>query len=148
VVGSHCGWGSLSETLMAGKPLLAYGFYFDQLDNAQRAAEWGAAIRIDRNTATAAQVTAALAELLHNQTFVRAALRFRGAAEFAGGVSRAVDVIENEVAVGHAHLRDRRVAFWDALAIVVGSALLAVAVVVRSVRRVCCGQSSKKTKQQ
>jgi UDP:flavonoid glycosyltransferase YjiC (YdhE family) len=36
--------------------VLAYPFAFDQADNAQRAVEWGAAVRIDRRTADAATI--------------------------------------------------------------------------------------------
>jgi hypothetical protein len=150
--GSHCGWGSMSEALYFGKPVLAFPFAFDQADNAQRAVEWGAAVRIDRRTADAPAIRTALEQLLDNATFAEAALRFRHASLFAGGTERAVDVIENEALVGHAHLLpSNNVSFIDVYVLIVIVVLAIIVVAVRACRALCCSgrrQTATKTKTQ
>jgi hypothetical protein len=133
-VGSHCGWGSLGEVLFFGKSVLAYPFMFDQHDNAQRAVEWGAALRIDHHSANASQVARAIDQLISEPRFANAAKRFQVAARFAGGVERGVDVLEATALLGISHLTpDRLVSFYDAIAFVV---LLAAALLFGAFR--CC----------
>jgi hypothetical protein len=149
LLGSHCGWGSLSEALYYGKPVLAYPFAFDQADNAQRAVEWGAAVRIDRRSADAATIGVALEQLLDNSSYAIAAQRWRHASIFAGGTERAVDVIETEALVGHAHLMpNRNVSFIDAISLVIILALAITFFCLRLCCRRCCRNAETKKKRE
>jgi hypothetical protein len=115
--------------------VLAYPFAFDQFDNAQRAVEWGAAseplvlfsgnkrscsVRVSAFDANYTSIAVALEQLLDDPQFTRAAERFSFASRVeGGGFQRAVDIIESEVAIGHAHLMldARAYSFVDAIAV-------------------------------
>eukprot|EP01012_Entosiphon_sulcatum_P017481 TRINITY_DN22252_c0_g1_i2.p1 TRINITY_DN22252_c0_g1~~TRINITY_DN22252_c0_g1_i2.p1 ORF type:complete len:512 (-),score=72.32 TRINITY_DN22252_c0_g1_i2:588-1904(-) len=105
LVGTHCGFGSLSEALFSGKPVLAYPFHWDQLSNAARAVAIGAAIRINPHTTSdAGLIEEAALQLLKNASFSDRAQAIARVMRAAGGVARAVEIIEEECAFGSRHL--------------------------------------------
>lgn len=61
---THCGGSSTNETLFHGVPVLAMGFYFDQLFNSARLVEAGVGISLDKNTFTALDIANAIYNIL------------------------------------------------------------------------------------
>ena len=59
---SHCGWGGITDTLMAGKPTLAYPSFSVQKGNAQRLLDLGAALVLDKDFENLLEATTRLLE--------------------------------------------------------------------------------------
>ncbi|KAL4152508.1 hypothetical protein PRNP1_009437 [Phytophthora ramorum] len=104
LVVSHCGMVSAQEALVMGKPLLCIPFLVDQPDVAARVTDAGAGISLDKNLLSGPYVHAAVAELLTNVSYTRAARRVGTLLERAGGTSRAIDVIDAALRLGFDHL--------------------------------------------
>ena len=94
------GIGTLSEGLLAGKPMLIVPYAHDQFDNAWRAERLGVARRIARRRYRGAAVSRALSVLLDDPTV---ALTARNAAQFVSrdrGAESAANLIEEELQRG------------------------------------------------
>ncbi|CAH0514086.1 unnamed protein product [Peronospora belbahrii] len=104
LVVSHCGMMSTQETLVMGKPLLCIPFFVDQPDVAARVADAGAGLSLDKNLLSAPYVHAAVTQLLTNASYTRAAQRVGSLLERAGGIARAIDVIDATLRLGFDHL--------------------------------------------
>jgi len=101
---SHCGFGSTSEALYFGKPLLAIPYLADQHDVAARVEEIGAGIRLDKDHLSTELVRLSVAKLVLDSRFKVAASRCAVAMRNAGGIKRAADICTEEMKIGSSHL--------------------------------------------
>lgn len=101
---SHCGMVSAQEALVFGKPLLCIPFLVDQPDVAARVVDAGAGLAIDKNRLTAEEVHDAVVRLLTNGSYAAAANRVGRLIERAGGINRAIEIIDTTLRVGFDHL--------------------------------------------
>ena len=92
---SHCGFGSIAESLSAGVPLLAYPAGLDQPFNAARIAEAGAARMAPKGLRGLA---AAAAEALRDEALREGAARAAETLRQLEGARRAVEAVELEAA--------------------------------------------------
>ena len=88
------GIGTLSETLLAGKPSLIMPYGHDQADNAWRARRLGVARVVSRGRYRAGVVGRELSRLLDDPRPRAAALRVAHEVSQERGVERAADLIE------------------------------------------------------
>jgi rhamnosyltransferase subunit B len=88
------GIGTLSESLLAGKPLLIMPYGHDQADNAWRASRLGVARVVSRGRYRADGVGRELSRLLDDPTPRAAALRVSREVSRERGFERAADLIE------------------------------------------------------
>jgi rhamnosyltransferase subunit B len=88
------GIGTLSETLLAGKPMLIMPYGHDQADNAWRASRLGVARVVSRGRYRAGVVGRELSRLLDDPMPRAAALRVSQAVSRERGCERAADLIE------------------------------------------------------
>ena len=149
--GTHCGFGSVSEGLYWGLPLLAYPFYFDQHDNANSVANARAGLVVSPHTASAPQISSAAEQLLapNNQFAERARLISR-VMRRAGGIAKAIDVLEEEAETGSEHLQPDPNHYYDLLLVSLLVAWLLLwllwRLVVTIFRCLCCRTSKPKPK--
>jgi hypothetical protein len=101
---SHCGMVSAQEALVFGKPLLCIPFLVDQPDVAARVVDAGAGLSIDKNRLTADEVHDAVMRLLTSESYATAATRAGRLIERAGGINRAIEIIDTTLRVGFDHL--------------------------------------------
>ncbi|MCX4791193.1 MULTISPECIES: macrolide family glycosyltransferase [unclassified Streptomyces] len=92
---THAGMGGSSEGLFTGVPMIAVPQAADQFINADRLVELGVARRIDTPDATAANLRAALAELVTDAETTRRSALLQAEARAEGGTPRAADLIED-----------------------------------------------------
>ena len=88
------GIGTLSETLLAGKPMLIMPYGHDQADNAWRANRLGVARVVSRGRYRASVVGQELSRLLEDPAPRAAATRVSGEVSRECGVARAADLVE------------------------------------------------------
>ena len=93
---SHCGWGGVTDTLAAGVPVLAYPSFADQLDNAQRLVEVGAAVLVLPDFSNLVQ---AAKSVVGSSSFVQATKDAALDLHKYGGLERTLDLVE-EVSEG------------------------------------------------
>ncbi|CAE7502601.1 UGT709G2 [Symbiodinium sp. CCMP2592] len=93
---SHCGWGGVTDTLAAGVPVLAYPSFADQLDNAQRLVEVGAAVMVLPDFSNLVQ---AAKSVVGSSSFVQATRDAASDLHKYGGLERTLDLVE-EVSEG------------------------------------------------
>ncbi|MFI5617963.1 macrolide family glycosyltransferase [Streptomyces sp. NPDC051567] len=91
---THAGMGGSSEGLFTGVPMIAVPQAADQFMNADRLVELGVARRVDTAEANAANLRAALDELLADPEVARRSARLRAEVRAEGGTRRAADLIE------------------------------------------------------
>uniref|UniRef100_A0A7S3LWS4 UDP-glycosyltransferases domain-containing protein n=1 Tax=Palpitomonas bilix TaxID=652834 RepID=A0A7S3LWS4_9EUKA len=89
---SHCGFNSMAESMVAGKPILASPLMADQPYYAQRVVEVGAGLLVDWSSPAGMRQTAS--ELISNRTYAANAMYVGRRMEREGGAQRAVDLIE------------------------------------------------------
>jgi UDP:flavonoid glycosyltransferase YjiC (YdhE family) len=90
---SHCGTNSVQESLWAGTPVVGFPMLAAQGDMGLRLVDAGAGVMLDKKRFHAAELRAAIHELLDNPSFARATVPIRESFEAAGGVRRAADLI-------------------------------------------------------
>jgi zeaxanthin glucosyltransferase len=89
---SHCGFNTVLDALSAGVPILALPLAFEQPATAARLA-WAGAGLVLPSWAGETRVLRALAELIDDPGFARAAGRIRADIELAGGAKEAARLI-------------------------------------------------------
>ncbi|KAH9109125.1 hypothetical protein AeMF1_015744 [Aphanomyces euteiches] len=101
---SHCGMVSAQEALVFGKPVLCLPFLVDQPDVAARIVDAGAGLMLDKTHFTSEEVRQKALLLLRNSTFAANAAKVGAALQSAGGIRRAVAIIESTLKYGSHHL--------------------------------------------
>ena len=94
---SHCGFGGVTDTLMASKPVLAYPGMAEQFLNANALADAGAALILDNdfsNLVEAAREMLAEGAAADGGAFVRNAAAVREQLLGYGGFARAMEIFE------------------------------------------------------
>jgi zeaxanthin glucosyltransferase len=91
---SHCGFNTVLDAMSMGVPILALPLAFEQPATAARLA-WAGAGRVLPAWAGEGRVRTALAELVENPDYARAAARMRADIEHAGGAREAARLIES-----------------------------------------------------
>jgi zeaxanthin glucosyltransferase len=97
VVITHAGLNTVMDALLAGKPMLALPIAFDQPGAAARLVHAGAGLRLSPTWATTGSIERRLRQLLTSPRFGERASALGAAVASAGGVQRAVDLIERAV---------------------------------------------------
>jgi len=90
----QCGVGTLGQSLLSGRPLLAVPHANDQPDNAYRASRLGLARVVQPHRYRARRVAKALETLVDDPTFAAAAARTATVVRGEGGVDAACDALE------------------------------------------------------
>jgi UDP:flavonoid glycosyltransferase YjiC (YdhE family) len=98
VIAHHCGIGTLSQSLLAGRPLLAVPFAHDQPDNAHRAARLGVARIVHARQYRAGRVARELRELLDDPAYGSSAARVGAQVREEDGAGNACAAIERVLA--------------------------------------------------
>ena len=101
---SHCGFGGVTDTLLAGKPVLAYPGIAEQFLNANALADAGAALIVDNdfaNLVEAASEMLAEGAAADGGAFVRNAAAVREQLLGYGGFARAMEIFEAAAAGRH-----------------------------------------------
>lgn len=105
---SHCGDNSLYESLKMGTPLLCIPIAYDQLDCAMRGFDAGVARVLDKKRFTADDIRREIDHILASEKeFQTGIARGQDLLKLAGGVQRAVDLVEHVYAHGTDHLSSR-----------------------------------------
>jgi len=91
---THCGFGGLNESITAGKPIVATPFRVDQPMNAALVKERGMAEVLDTATLSAASVEAAVAKVLENESYAKAAKEMQRLLFKTGGAETCVEAVE------------------------------------------------------
>ena len=97
---THAGMSTVIDALVAGCPMLAIPFAFDQPAIAARIARSGAGLYLKPDAVDEGAVEKALLALLSVSTFAARARAIGNAVSAAGGVERAVDIIETVARTG------------------------------------------------
>lgn len=97
---THGGMNTTLESLNNGVPMVAIPIANDQPGIAARIAWAGCGEAIPLNTVTVAKLRTAVKKVLTKATYKQNALRLQAAIHRAGGVSRAVDIIEQAIETG------------------------------------------------
>ena len=100
----HAGAGGVHETLYHAVPCIAIPLYADQYGNAARLASTGAGIRLSVKSLTPENITWAVLAIQSDGRYRKEAQRMRELLINAGGVTRAVDLLESYVRLGYQHL--------------------------------------------
>eukprot|EP01007_Sphenomonas_quadrangularis_P002924 NODE_510_length_1407_cov_86.696613_g387_i0.p1 GENE.NODE_510_length_1407_cov_86.696613_g387_i0~~NODE_510_length_1407_cov_86.696613_g387_i0.p1 ORF type:complete len:298 (+),score=87.03 NODE_510_length_1407_cov_86.696613_g387_i0:381-1274(+) len=142
---SHCGGNSVNEAMSLGIPIVGVPLFTDQGAIAQRIADAKAGLR----TSWPGLDTDAVVKVLDDPSFARTARSIAALFRMAGGLKRAADWVELAADGGMAPLvpaRSRmaswRANYWDAKAVTIAGAALALWVALRvacGVLRLCCG---------
>ncbi|MEM8777848.1 MAG: glycosyltransferase [Cyanobacteria bacterium P01_G01_bin.49] len=94
---SHCGINSTQESLAAGVPIVGIPMLADQFDMAMRIKDAGVGLVLNKLTFSSSDLRAAIKQVLANSTFLSPIPAIQASFHQAGGVSRAADLIEQEV---------------------------------------------------
>jgi UDP:flavonoid glycosyltransferase YjiC (YdhE family) len=105
LVVSNCGMVTAQEALVFKKPLLCIPFIVDQPDVAARIVDVGAGLKIHKNNFNALEIQEKLTQLHSNFTFRAAASEVGSLLGRAGGLNRAVEVIDSGLRLGFDHLK-------------------------------------------
>jgi MGT family glycosyltransferase len=95
---THGGNNTTTECLHFGKPMIVLPLFWDQYDNAQRAAELGLGVRLDTYGFSSAQMHEAIGRLLADHGLRGRLTRAGAAIRARDGVSRAAGIIERAAA--------------------------------------------------
>ena len=130
---TRMGSGSVQEGVLAGLPLLAVPFFWDQPSKAMRLQEKGAAIRVDHSTVTADKLCRVMRHLVYDEQVRESVNKLQQLLHLSkDGVSRGADVVEQAAYAGTQHLvscRERKDVSWvvrynvDVYALGVGTVL-------------------------
>jgi hypothetical protein len=101
---SHCGATAAQEAISLGLPLLCVPFLGDQPQIAEFLKKAGAALVLSWQNITAVSIASAVERILSEPSFASSAERLAGSLLSLGGVVRAADVVESELAVGSSHI--------------------------------------------
>ncbi|NJM27174.1 MAG: glycosyltransferase family 1 protein [Pseudanabaena sp. RU_4_16] len=94
---SHCGINSAQESLAAGTPIVGIPMLADQFDMAMRIEDAGVGLAIDKMTFSASDLRSAIERVLSDSTFITPIPAIQESFHQAGGISRAANLIEQEV---------------------------------------------------
>ncbi|CAN5467763.1 glycosyltransferase [soil metagenome] len=97
---THAGLNTVLDALTAGTPMLALPITFDQPGVAARVREAGAGIVLSPTFASTSAIRKALLALLNDASYFRSAARLGAEVSQAGGVQKAVDLIETAIVKG------------------------------------------------
>ena len=156
----HGGMNGVSEALVNGIPVLVLPapFMADPTSIAAHIRQCGAGLYLNRNLATAADVTSRIEEIMSDANFRNNAERIGMLYRRAGGANRAADLVEFYAEVGYDHLIPAYIKYdwsWvqfhnvDVCATLLGVACVVVYVLVRVCRcalRRCCMRNRDKDK--
>ena len=138
IFGSHCGFGSLSEAMYFGKPVLAYPFHWDQHGNALNAEMAGTAQRVSPYDSSLEDVEMAWKNILDSfELYEERAAKISRLMHLAGGVKVAMDVCEQEIELGSQHLVDSSASLMDVW-ITLLAVVIVVAMLLSSLLTCCC----------
>lgn len=101
---SHCGMNSVSESLHAGKPVLALPFFGDQHYNAARVVDLGAGLRLNKARFSSEEVRSKVAAVLGEASYTTHAQRLAGVLRQNGGIAEAVTILQHTLDRGFGHL--------------------------------------------
>ncbi|AHH99943.1 glycosyltransferase [Kutzneria viridogrisea] len=96
---THCGMGSVMEALSLGVPMVCVPHHVDQQVIGGQVANLGLGRMIDRGTAGAGELVAAVTAVAADPGYRQRAQEMRGHIEQAGGTDRAVSLVESWLAV-------------------------------------------------
>jgi MGT family glycosyltransferase len=96
---SHCGINSVYESMMTGTPVVGIPMLSDQRDMAVRVADAGVGLWVDKTRFTAAQLRTAIDRVRQDPQFRSRIVPIQQACAAAGGIGRAVDLIEAQVQI-------------------------------------------------
>jgi UDP:flavonoid glycosyltransferase YjiC (YdhE family) len=100
---SHCGVNSVHESLFAGTPVVGIPLLADQHDMALRVVDAGVGVLLEKQRFNSADLRARIHDVLRNDGYRRAIPAVQSSFRLAGGVKRAVDLIEHVATFGTAH---------------------------------------------
>ena len=100
----HAGAGGVHETLYHAVPCIALPMVGDQHGNAARLVSTGAGIRLDMNSLSPENINSAILAIQSDGRYRKEAKRMRELLLNAGGVTRAVDLLESYARLGYQHL--------------------------------------------
>lgn len=103
---THAGMNTTLESLNNGVPMVAIPVANDQPGIAARVAWAGAGEAIPLSSANVPKLRAAIQKVLTEDSYKKNAVRLQEAIQKAGGVSRAIDIVEQVVATGKPVLSD------------------------------------------
>ena len=95
---THAGINSAHEAVTAGTPIVAIPMFADQRDMAARMTDAGIGLRLDKTRFSAAELREAVLRVLREPSFPQRMPAAQAALAKAGGVRRAVDLIERHPA--------------------------------------------------
>lgn len=102
VVITHCGWGGLTETILAGKPIIATPFRADQPANAVKAKKLGLAKVLNVRRMTARSVEKTVLKVLNEPSFTQKAKELQTLAMKTAGATCCAEMIEEVAQHGSA----------------------------------------------
>ena len=100
----HGGAGGINDALYAGVPIVCMPYGGDQTCNCFRVQDIGAGIALGRQQQTAEKINESIQKMFGNKSYQDNALRIGKMFKFAGGVDKAVELIELYSSVGYDHL--------------------------------------------
>ncbi|MBE9004729.1 glycosyltransferase [Fortiea sp. LEGE XX443] len=103
---THAGMNTTLECLTNGVPMVAIPITNDQPGVAARIAWSGCGEAVPVKKVTVSKLQTAIQKVLTNDSYQKNALRLQAAIKTAGGVSRAIDIVEQAVATGKPVLRE------------------------------------------
>ena len=92
---SHCGVNSIHESIAGGTPIVGIPMLADQLDMAVRVQDAGAGVYVDKRKFTVSELATCIERVLTEASFRDALPALQSSFRLAGGVPRAVDLIEH-----------------------------------------------------
>jgi UDP:flavonoid glycosyltransferase YjiC (YdhE family) len=94
---SHCGINSAQESLAAGTPIVGIPMLADQFDMAMRLKDAGVGLAVNKMTFSASDLRLAIERVLSDSSFLTPIPAILESFYQAGGISRAANLIEQEV---------------------------------------------------
>lgn len=103
---SHCGINSVYESIIAGKPIIALPFRYDQKDNAARIEDHNIGYRLDKflPNLKSNHIVDGIIHVLNDQQYEINMKQLQKIILHEGGAVKAVDLIEKTHAIGYNHL--------------------------------------------
>merc|ERR1712232_320893 len=119
VVITHCGFGGLNETIIAGKPIVATPFRADQPDNAALVKARGMGEILDVTKLTQSSVQTAVSLVLNTPSYTENVKRMQKTVLGTGGATRCAEAIENLAEFGCAELISEPAPTWTPICMAV-----------------------------
>ena len=93
---SHCGINSVHEAMASGTAIVGIPMLADQRDMAIRVEDAGVGLFVDKLSFSPEELRSAIRQVMSDSTFVAAIPAIQASFKQAGGISYAVDLIEQE----------------------------------------------------